>query len=242
MVWKKGAGVGLSVILLAFLTLFESEVVSPGIALGQQPYPPPSRNLSPLEEDIRLYQAMLARKLDPQMRRSLEEKLAIAQRLATQAAMGTENPVPKKHLGVYISDVTNPPPRLGIIEGQGQTIRPSEARISNRWIGKVGNGYVVVFAGAPTEDPTQGIIYVMRVSDEDGTHWERILPPVQTGMLSIVEEGKGYLLLRSAKGLRLRFDVRTLGFTEIIDQNGRIIQTTPIPTVVGTPAIPYPYP
>ena len=41
MVWKKGAGVGLSVILLAFLTLFESEVVSPGIALGQQPYPPP---------------------------------------------------------------------------------------------------------------------------------------------------------------------------------------------------------
>jgi hypothetical protein len=164
-------------------------------------YPAPSSDyISPLENDINTYREMLNNgHPDEQMRRSLEEKLAMTERLATQMAPGQppRNPDQTPELFPY----TAPPFQTGIIVGQGAEFRPSEARIQNRWLGIVNGEYVVVFAGSPANDPEQGILYIRWIDpDTRGTTGGGSYPtPEKSGSVRIVQaEEPGWCSLRMA--------------------------------------------
>lgn len=138
-------------------------------------------------------------------------------------ASGQSYPSPSQSHGTSLQyetprliPVTDAPPITGILEGQGQEIRPSEATINNRWAGFVRDTYVVVFAGALADDPAQGIIYVVTVSsDKKGTIWNHYLTPTKTGSVRIVSVEGTRLVLASESGTTLSFDVSTLQFVPL---------------------------
>jgi len=202
-----------------------------------QPYPPPPKDyVISLKSEIETYREMLRGDLDEQTRQSIEEKLAIAERMATQQS--NAQPALKRPFETpKLIPVTDAPIITGILEGQGQEIRPSEANINNRWSGFVQDTYVLVLAGSLADDPAQGVIYVIRVSsDKKETSWSHYLTPTKVGSIRITDIEGTRLVLASELGTTLYFDVPSLQFASSLKE----VIPPATPPFTDQPVNPYP--
>jgi hypothetical protein len=205
-----------------------------------QPYPPPSDSyIADLLEEIETDRELLAGdSLDEQMRRSIEEKLEIAIRIATRVSRPwaivdpLETPV--------LIPLENSPFQTGIFEGSGGALRPAQAVLFNRWQGIVNNVMTIVFAGYTGDDREQGVVYIQRISDETrSVYWSSYLTPVRSGPVRILR-AEGYrLILSTEAGDILYFDVPGDRFVSSLTE---VVPTiTPQPTVpLALPLQPYP--
>jgi len=204
-------------------------------------YPTPSISyIASVEDEIKTYREMLNDNLDEQTRRSIEEKLAMAERVATEQAKGQpalKNPNQTPEL----IPVKDPTFQTGIFEGQAGEFKPSQAKIQNRWQGIVNGDYVIVFAGSLGNDSEQGIVYVQRISsDKRSTTWTSYPTPEKLGPVRIVQAETFRLVLDTDGGNTLYFDVPAQRYVSSLTE---IVPTiTPIPTPLPTTAPVNPYP
>lgn len=192
-----------------------------------------------LLEEISYYQEVLERDISPELRQSIEDKLAYAEGQATrQASMTHSTKDPNKTIGPI--PITDGPFPTGIFEGQGQEYKPSVAKINNRWQGVVGSEIITIWAGALAEDPEQGVLYIQRHSmSRKFISGGRYLTLEKAGSIRIVDVQENRLILNTEDGHIFYFDVPGERFVASLEE--QVPTITPIPT--GTPYIPYnPYP
>ena len=203
-----------------------------------QPYPAPTDSfIAALEEEIKSCREQLAgNNLDEQTRRSIEEQLAIAQRIATQVShpRATVDPLETPQL-IPLEDT---PFQTGIFEGSGGALRPAQAVLINRWQGIVNHVLTIVFAGYTGGDREQGIVYIQRMSGErKSVSWSSYPTPVRSGPVRILS-AEGYrLILSTEAGDILYFDVPGDRFVSSLSE---VVPTiTPQPTkpltILSTP-------
>ena len=196
-----------------------------------QPYPLPTDSfIASLEDEINHYRQVLAENnLDEQTRRSIEEQLAIAERIATRVShpWATVDPLETPQL-IPVEDSPFP---TGIFEGGGATFRPNMAVMLNRWHGIVNGVPTIVFAGSPTNDPEQGVVFIMRMSGElKSVSWSSYPTPVRSGPVRILS-AEGYrLILSTEAGDILYFDVPGDRFVSSL--------TEVVPTITPQPTKP----
>jgi hypothetical protein len=217
--------------LLIFIgSLFLHQSLSVQSTYGE-PYPPPSNSfIASLEDEINHYRQVLAENnIDEQTRRSIEEKLAIAERIATRVShpWATVDPLETPQL-IPVEDSPFP---TGIFEGGGATFRPNMAVMLNRWHGIVNGVPTIVFAGSPTNDPEQGVVFIMRMSGErKSVSWSSYPTPVRSGPVRILS-AEGYrLILSTEAGDILYFDVPGDRFVSSL--------TEVVPTITPQPTKP----
>jgi hypothetical protein len=196
-----------------------------------QPYPPPTDSfIASLEDEINHYRQVLAENnIDEQTRRSIEEKLAIAERIATRVShpWATVDPLETPQL----IPVEDPPFPTGIFEGGGATFRPNMAVMLNRWHGIVNGVPTIVFAGSPTNDPEQGVVFIMRMSGErKSVSWSSYPTPVRSGPVRILSAEGYHLILSTEAGDILYFDVPGDRFVSSL--------TEVVPTITPQPTKP----
>jgi hypothetical protein len=203
-----------------------------------QAYPAPTDSfIAALEEEIKSCREQLAgNNLDEQTRRSIEEQLAIAQRIATQVSHPFATVDPRET--PQLIPVEDSPFPTGIFEGGGATFRPNMAVMLNRWHGIVNGVPTIVFAGSPTNDPEQGVVFIMRMSGErKSVSWSSYPTPVRSGPVRILS-AEGYrLILSTEAGDILYFDVPGDRFVASLSE---VVPTiTPQPTkpltILSTP-------
>jgi hypothetical protein len=205
-----------------------------------QPYPAPSDSfIADLMEEIETDRKLLAGdSLDEQMRRSIEEKLEIAIRIATRVSHPWVTVDPRET--PVLIPVEDPPFPTGIFEGGAGTFRPSEATILNRWQGIVNGVMTDVFAGSRPSDPEQGMLFIMRMSGERrSVSWSIYPTPVRSGPVRILSAEEYRLVLSTEGGDILYFDVAADRFVSSLTE---VVPTiTPRPTLPLTvPSNPYP--
>jgi hypothetical protein len=173
----------------------------------------PATNATPMaQQSVESLTAALAQKgLEAQMRLSLQAKLANAQRLVADTAQGQVRPAaksPDKAPEAEILGDSGFP--VGIFDGMGGVIHSWEGTIINHWQDSIGTDFVLVSAGAQADDPTQGLVVVMRVSG-DRTRFSRqfYLTPQKAGAVRVLEQSGSDLLLGAANGKQFRFNPAT---------------------------------
>ena len=222
-------------IFLGSLFLIQSLHIKPS---SGEPYPPPGNSfITSLEDEINHYRQVLAENnIDEQTRRSIEEKLAIAERIATRVSHPFATVDPRET--PQLIPVEDSPFPTGIFEGGGDTFRPNMAVMLNRWHGIVNGVPTIVFAGYPTDDPEQGVVFIMRMSGErKSVSWSNYPTPVRSGPVRILS-AEGYrLILSTEAGDILYFDVPGDRFVSSLSE---VVPTiTPQPTkpltILSTP-------
>lgn len=206
------AGVG----LLLYSILFTIPVV------GQENEQMPT-NGDPIAagylSEIEFYKQQLESKdLSEADRRSLEAKLAYAQREATQRANDLRAMEIELTSGIretIIAQETLSPrptwtasPRfVGLWQ---ETVIPQDNRytegyiLAALWVGVYEGRYFTVYSGALYSDPTQGMV---TVRTEKPFTFNEILSPYKTGALKIISEKNMVLTLETEKKETLYFDV-----------------------------------
>jgi hypothetical protein len=133
----------------------------------------------------------------------------------------------------------------------GEHIKPSGQKMGldaqNAWFGIFNGRPVSVFAGALSEVPEQGAIYIFVEFPKGGIN-EQILTPTKNDGVRVVSEHDNRLTLVSTDGTTYYFDIPTLGFVSSLTA----IAPTPTPSPTSVPYIPppsstpvpalYPYP
>lgn len=242
--WKQGKfwrWFVISIVVFIFVGGFFLVQLTQANPTSGHPYPTPSISyIASVEDEIKTYREMLNGDLDEQTRRSIEEKLAMAERVATEQAKG--QPAPKNpNQTPELIPVTDPPFQTGIFEGQAGEFKPSQAKIQNRWQGIVNGDYVIVFAGSLANDSEQGIVYIQQISsDKRSTTWTSYPTPEKSGAVHIVQAETFRLVLNTDGGNTLYFDVPAQRYVSSLTE---IVPTViPIPTSLPTAAPVNPYP
>ena len=147
-------------------------------------------------------------------RKLLQGKLSNAQSmlklkdavLSTPAARDPNNqPVLPKSL--------DPAFQSGVFDGAGGTFHSWEGSFQNHWQGVVNNDYLFVSAGSSADDPSQGIVMVMSVSDDRLTVHKAIYNgPAASATLQVVKVEWPTVFLASSNGQSLVFDASTQTF------------------------------
>ncbi|MCJ7625041.1 MAG: hypothetical protein MUO76_16195 [Anaerolineaceae bacterium] len=199
--------VGLS-ILAAFVSLL---IPKGAIAIRPGDITPSSTGFPSIDDEtVVYYQTVLAGEdLDEGMRRSLEEKLRMAQWIATQRAnsmiINPDQAVDSVAEPRFVSD---PVFQEGIFDGDEGIFRPEQAVIQNYWQGELENSYLQVFAGALGSDADQGIVYILETtSDRLQTDFELYLAPQKSGSLQIIGESDFKLILLCEDQTEIIFDI-----------------------------------
>jgi len=225
------------IILLGSLFLIQSLHLKPTTG---EPYLPPSNSfITSIEDEINHYRQVLAENnIDEQTRRSIEEKLAIAERIATQVSHPRATVDPRET--PQLIPLEDAPFQTGIFEGSGGALRPAQAVLINRWQGIVNDVLTIVFAGYTGGDREQGIVYIQRMSGErKSVSWSSYPTPMRSGPVRILS-AEGYrLILSTEAGDILYFDVPGDRFVSSLSE---VVPTiTPQPTAPLTvPSNPYP--
>jgi hypothetical protein len=171
--------------------------------------------LSPEQAQIATLQAALdSGHRDAQARSSLEEKLQMAQRIATQQALALQV-TPAVEAQGEASPTPFPTPQFETVffEGSEGLVRPSLAAVQNGWQGMVEGVPMQVFAGASADDPAQGVIIVIIFSDAPSGRAMSVYPaPTAHGWLRILSEANGMFQLSAKDGSAVQFDVRSAQF------------------------------
>jgi hypothetical protein len=199
--------IGLAV-LTAFISLLLPEDASATRSGKITPVPTGFPSIE--DETVEYYQTILAEDgLDEDMRSSLEEKLRMAQRSATQRANSMLKQLdPAVESIAEPQFISDPIFQEGIFVGDEGIFRPDQAVIQNYWQGELENAYIQVFAGALGNDPEQGVIYVLvTTSDRLQTEFEQYLTPQKSGSLQIIEKSNSDLILLSEDHTEIIFDI-----------------------------------
>jgi hypothetical protein len=167
------------------------------------------------QEILQLKQLLASEDLSDEARRSLEEKLEMAERLAAQRA-GTGElrstkvapEVPPVEL-FGIQQQGEPEDDEGIYEGSEGIIRPSLADINNVWQGTRGGMYMQVFAGSFSEmRGGEGVVIVIDLQPDHPSGPMTTYPaPAGAGALRILEVGETAVVLTTESGERLEFNL-----------------------------------
>jgi len=151
--------------------------------------------------------------LDEQTRASLQEKLDMALRIATQTAA---TPQPGAQLDAFsaVGGESEPLPfNSGIFPGDEGLFKPSQALIENYWQEKIGEEYIQVFAGAVGEIPQQGlVVVVITQSDLVQSNTEFYPADENSGSLHIVEASPDLVRMQNPGGQEVCFNLATRSF------------------------------
>jgi hypothetical protein len=155
-------------------------------------------------------------KLDVASRESLMEKIDLQKKADADREAGISNPAPKDATGALPqanSAMAQAENSSGIYEGSDAIVKPDEAQVNNYWQGKLGDLDTVVLAGSVPNDPTQGLILL--ISSGSGAQtgsYERFLTPEKNGSLRIVSVHDTRIVLQTANGGQIQFDLTQKGF------------------------------
>jgi hypothetical protein len=155
--------------------------------------------------------------LSGEARDSLEEKLRMAERMASEQAAGAslekkeKNPPPLPQAPALIANPLTIPDQ--IFEGSQGMIRPSTAEILNCWQGARGGRVLQVFAGASADHPEQGLLIVF-IEDPQQAKMTTIAvdSPAKNGALRILEVKENIMTLQAGDGSQVPFNLETLQF------------------------------
>jgi hypothetical protein len=177
-----------------------------------------------------------------QLRKSLEEKIAILERESTERAQTTP-PTRDPNKTPHFLPWTPPPFTTGVFEGQpGAFFHSWEAKIENHWKGTINDYRVMVFAGEWMKDPGQGFIALAVTSpDLRKTEWGFYPTTTKSGALRILAARGSQLVIRQANDDKLLyFDVPSMSYVASLDAPA----PQGIPTAIKDTAQPttYPYP
>lgn len=206
-----------SIAIVALVSLAVIMLAGSNSAAGKQSEQAPT----PIPADLQVEQmraALQSEELSEAARRSLQEKLAMAEQMAAEQAAGAQLPRRDKvapPLPAAALENQPAPVQEGIFEGSQGLIRPSSADIRNVWQGERDGVLLQVFAGSLPDDPAQGIVVVVQASQEDPvrtTKWIRA--PVETGALQIIEARDSLLIMTGEDGTLLTFNLVTLSFQD----------------------------
>lgn len=154
------------------------------------------------EEAERLREQLESKMLDAQTRKSLEEKLGMAELALEERELVGET--------VYAQGMPVPTPparraeitfQTGILQGGEDILPPSEAVLVNRWQGKVGQEYWQVFAGANGSDSSQGLVVrVITSPDRLNSKFDKVKAPPGDGAFTIISGDQTQLMLQAESG------------------------------------------
>ena len=159
-------------------------------------------------------QALTLPKLDSQMKASLVEKLANADQLLADRTFAEAHLAPKDAAlapkAPLVGDTGFP---VGIFEGAGGVAHGWEGNFINHWQDSVGSEYVIVSAGSNAEDPTAGLIMVMRVSGNRTQFSRKFYPtPQKVGPVKVVEVTGSEIIVATENGTRFYFNLSSATF------------------------------
>ena len=205
----------ITIVVLVGLTL--AVMVMAGAAVGKQAEPVATP--VPADPEVeQLRKALENDNLSEPARRSLQEKLTMAEQMAAEQAAGAQLPRREKVAPpAPASAIENlaAPIQEGIFEGSQGLVRPSTADIRNVWQGERKGILVQVFAGSLPGEPARGILLVVQVGPEDmGRQTEWIQAPDGAGALRIVEAHEASLTLAGQDGSLLTFNLETFSFQD----------------------------
>jgi len=109
---------------------------------------------------------------------------------------------------------TDPPPATGLLGPVGAPMPGTTFTTTNAWAGWVNSTtYVLVYAGGPGDDPSAGLVLVMRYTGNNGqldpnaaSDSQLIAPPAPGGPLRIVAFAAGQLVIANLAGRQFNFD------------------------------------
>lgn len=155
--------------------------------------------------------------LSQEARDSVEEKLHMAERMASEQAAGAsvkqdeKNPPPIPHAPALIADPLEIADQM--FEGSQGMIRPTTADISNCWQGARGGKVLQVFAGSPADRPEQGVLILFVEDPKQGQRTTLTLDsPTPDGALRILEVKENIMTLQAGGGSQFQFNLETLAF------------------------------
>jgi len=173
--------------------------------------------------------------LSAERRRSLQTKIAMYSRIATEVARSierakTRTPVP--HHPTRRPGPTSTKP-VGLREGGSSTFHSWEAVIQNHWSQYFDNlERITVYAGelgSETKYPGRGVVYVLRIAPDNRTAtFNEYLLPEGTGWVRISEIQEYTLVLTSKDGATFYFDAQAQQFVSSLTDRAPTV--TPIPT------------
>jgi hypothetical protein len=157
--------------------------------------------------------------LSAETRENMQNKLAIVQRAADERLQGLADPAPKnpdRAMEIATEDPveeTNIPFPTGIFEGDESTFKPEQALIINRWQGTISNDLIQVFAGCQGQNLEQGLIIILRMTQEGEVSSSEFIPsPTKAGALRILSADNLKLTVQAEDGTQWVFDVETVEF------------------------------
>ena len=182
-----------------------------GLALGAGLEP----TLSPeLAQIATLQSALDSGQGDALVRASLQEKLQMAVRIATQQAQAllvTPEVGPQEGVTPYPTPVFE----TLLFEGSEGLVQPSTASVQNGWQGTVDGTRLQLFAGAAADDPRQGVLILVTFDTAAGGRSMAVFTaPQKQGWLRIVSVQDGLFELISEDGLTSYYDLRSGEFSQ----------------------------
>lgn len=191
---------------------------------------------------LQTYQeALKAKNLSAEDRQSLETKVAMYGRMATQWAISKKvTPNPEPQPTYELRHFPTPTFSTGLFEGGTSDFHSFAALIQNSWAQFVNNNeYIIVYAGelgSATEYPGRGVVIVRRETDQG--RWGRdneYMLPEGTGWVRISEIKGDYLVLTSKEGKTFYFYVPGQQFVPSLTDVAPTV--TPLPTALPSPTI-----
>ncbi len=185
---------------------------------------------------LQLQQQLEKTSINDSYRHNLETKISVLSRDATKEALGEEFLKTNRPTRQILATSTGLPDsdRLtGIIDDPTVPFSPQEYRIENAWQEKVGDKYVLVFAGAETSDPQQGVLIVVT---ENPLSFRYYKTPSKLGSVKITDFRSFQLVIQTKDKHDFYFDIPGLAFIPTL---GAIIPTiTPgIQETFATPVV-----
>lgn len=177
-------------------------------ALPGQTVTPPERLVSK--------ERLLDPNLDVQSRASLAEKLELQQRLEENQKAGEVAAAPKnkppEFSGPGMKGMEETP-MSGVFPGSDGMVRPEEAEIINYWAGSFGGSGWTVLAGSMPQDPSRGVVIVLKNDGFSLTDYQFIAAPEDVEQLRVVSAENGMILLEDRQGRKLKFDLSSMRFS-----------------------------
>jgi hypothetical protein len=144
---------------------------------------------------------------------SLEQKQQILQR---ELDVGRAHSQPQTGPDTQVPVAQTPQSRrAGIINERQAPFSPSIFTANNAWQGPVGSAWIIAYAGAQTNSdgtPGRGGLVLYAVGDFTLSYLGAFLAPVGTSSLTIFKAQGNSLLLQTASGHTLRFNLQTHQF------------------------------
>jgi hypothetical protein len=176
---------------------------------------PPGQTVTPPERLVN-QERLIDPNLDVQSRASLAEKLELQQRLEENRKAGEVAPAPKnitpEFSGAGMKGIAETP-MSGIFPGSDGMVRPEEAEIINYWAGSFeGSGWTVL-AGSMPQDPTRGVVIVLKNDGFSLTDYQFVAAPDGVEQLRVVSADNGTILLEDRQGKKVKFSLPSMRFS-----------------------------